>query len=86
MVLRTLAGVVAAAALVGSLRGAVDARQAPPQPTTVAGAVGHVYKTVGGHELRLHVFEPSGWKPGDRRTCFGRDLGHDRPSALQGPG
>jgi acetyl esterase/lipase len=29
-----------------------------PQPLTIAGATTHVYKTVGGHELRLHVFSP----------------------------
>lgn len=30
----------------------------PPQPTTIAGAVTHVYKSVAGTELRLHVFAP----------------------------
>ena len=39
---------------------ALDAAQAqaPPQPTTVAGAVTHVYKSIAGTELRLHVFVP----------------------------
>lgn len=30
----------------------------PPQPLTVDGATAHVYKTIGGHQLRLHVFSP----------------------------
>jgi acetyl esterase/lipase len=40
---------------------ALDAAQAPvpPQPTTVDGAVTHVYKSIAGTELRLHVFSPS---------------------------
>ncbi len=29
-----------------------------------------VYKRAGGRELYLHVFEPDGWKPADRRSCF----------------
>ncbi len=29
-----------------------------------------VYKTVARGELFLHVFEPSDWKPSDRRPCF----------------
>src|SRR5688572_3876869 len=32
---------------------------APPQPTTVDGAVTHVYKSIAGTDLRLHVFSPS---------------------------
>ena len=31
----------------------------PPQPTTLQGAVTHVYKSIGGVELRLHVFPPA---------------------------
>lgn len=30
----------------------------PPQPLTVDGATAHVYKSIGGHQLRLHVFSP----------------------------
>jgi acetyl esterase/lipase len=30
----------------------------PPQPTSIEGAAAHVYKTVSGSELRLHVFSP----------------------------
>jgi acetyl esterase len=29
-----------------------------------------VYKKIGDRELRLHLFEPAGWKPTDRRACF----------------
>lgn len=29
-----------------------------------------VYKKAAGRELYLHVFEPQGFKPGDRRACF----------------
>lgn len=29
-----------------------------------------VYRKVDGRELYLHVFEPDGWKPTDRRGCF----------------
>ncbi len=29
-----------------------------------------VYKKAAGRELYLHVFEPEGWKPTDRRGCF----------------
>ena len=29
-----------------------------------------VYKTVGERKLELHLFEPTGHKPSDRRTCF----------------
>ncbi|MEN6496274.1 MAG: hypothetical protein ABFD16_18480, partial [Thermoguttaceae bacterium] len=29
-----------------------------------------VYKRVGGQELLLHIFEPEGHRPTDRRACF----------------
>lgn len=29
-----------------------------------------VYKKVDGRELYLHVFEPEGWQPSDKRACF----------------
>lgn len=29
-----------------------------------------VYKKIGERELQLHVFEPKGWKPTDRRAAF----------------
>jgi len=30
----------------------------PPQPTTIESAVAHVYKSIDGVELRLHIFNP----------------------------
>ena len=52
--------VLSASILCGLLSTAVSA-QAPiaPQPTSIDGAVTHVYKTVGDTELRLHVFSPA---------------------------
>jgi acetyl esterase/lipase len=38
---------------------------APLEPTRRV-----AYKKAGGRELELHVFEPDGWKSGDRRACF----------------
>ncbi len=29
-----------------------------------------VYKKVAGRELRLHIFNPEGWKSADKRACF----------------
>lgn len=29
-----------------------------------------VYKKVGDRELQMHVFEPEGWKAGDKRACY----------------
>jgi acetyl esterase len=29
-----------------------------------------VYKRVDGRELEMHVFEPEGYRPGDRRACY----------------
>src|SRR5262245_15030021 len=29
-----------------------------------------VYKTIGRRQLQLHVFEPPGHRPADRRPCF----------------
>jgi len=36
-----------------------------PKPTRSV-----VYKRAGGQELRLFIFEPSGFRPSDRRPCF----------------
>ena len=37
----------------------IAAQQSPaPQPLSIEGAAAHVYKTVSGTELRLHVFSP----------------------------
>lgn len=43
----------------------VDHLRASLKPTRTV-----VYKTVGGRDLQLHVFEPKGHKPTDRRACF----------------
>lgn len=37
-----------------------------PQPTTVEGATAHVYKSIGGSQLRLHVFSPNSSGPHTR--------------------
>ena len=42
----------------------------PPQPTTVAGATSYVYKSIGGVELRLHVFSPRGRGPVAQRPAI----------------
>ncbi len=46
-------------------RDPVDEMAAPLEPSRKV-----VYKTVGGRELYLHVFEPDSWKTNDRRGCF----------------
>ena len=44
---------------VATLAASVAAQQSlPPQPTSIDGAAAHVYKTISGTELRLHVFSP----------------------------
>jgi acetyl esterase/lipase len=37
---------------------ATSAERVGPQPLTVDGATAHVYKSIGGEQLRLHVFSP----------------------------
>jgi acetyl esterase len=47
----------------------VTAAQTPvvrPQPTAIDGAVTHVYKSIAGTDLRLHVFAASGQAPAQR--------------------
>jgi len=47
--------------------------QAPPvapQPTAVDGATTHVYKSIGGTELRLHVFKPASPETLTRRPAI----------------
>jgi len=38
---------------------AAQTGEVPAQPTSVEGATSHVYKSIGGVELRLHVFSPA---------------------------
>ena len=46
--------------------------QAPiaPQPTSIAGAVTHVYKTAGDTQLRLHVFSPADHRGSSTRPAI----------------
>jgi acetyl esterase len=39
-------------------------------PVTIAGAETHVFRALEPVPLRLHVFKPEGWKPGDQRAAF----------------
>jgi acetyl esterase/lipase len=49
----------------------VAAQQAPaPQPTSVEGAVTHVYKSIDDIELRLHVFNPPGHSSSMKRAAM----------------
>ena len=44
---------------IATLAASIAAQQSPPpQPLSIEGAAAHVYKTVSGNELRLHVFSP----------------------------
>jgi len=51
---------------------ALSSAQAPiaPQPTAIDGAVTHVYKSVGGVELRLHVFSPADHRATNRKAAI----------------
>src|SRR5262245_59467887 len=52
---------ICAALVVGYARpGLTQSVPAPPQPLTIEGAVTHVYKSIKGVELRLHIFTPPG--------------------------
>lgn len=42
----------------------------PPQPTSIEGAVTHVYKTIDGIELRLHVFNPPDHRASDQQSAI----------------
>lgn len=44
---------------------AVDTLAKDLQPSRVL-----VYKKIGGRELQMHVFEPEGFKAGDKRACY----------------
>ena len=49
----------------GKARNEIDRMAADLKPSREV-----VYKKVGDRELRLHIFEPEGHQPADRRTCF----------------
>ena len=54
LVVRQLGGV-----FITILAASIAAQESlPPQPVSIEGAAAHVYKTVSGSELRLHVFSP----------------------------
>ena len=61
--------VVSAAALL-SLPTRVLAQSIVPQPTTISGATSHLYKSVNGADLRLHVFTPSNPSKVARRAAI----------------
>jgi acetyl esterase/lipase len=49
---------------------AVHGSPAPPQPLSIRGAVTYVYKSIGGTELRLHVFNPPKLSSSMRRPAI----------------
>jgi acetyl esterase/lipase len=54
-----LVGRLLTSVVVATLATSLAAQQSlPPQPASIEGAAAHVYKTVSGIELRLHVFSP----------------------------
>lgn len=60
-----LTGPLSAQSPAGKAADPVDTLAAALQPTRTL-----VYKTAGTQPLSLHVFEPAGHRPGDRRACF----------------
>ena len=64
-VVTVLCAVVTAASSPGQSLDAVGQIAATLEPTRKI-----VYKTAGDRELHLHVFEPDGFAPDDRRACF----------------
>ena len=72
--MRFLALFVAIAVLQGFPAAAQDTeRQTRAYPPDMPGAKAETYKTVGDTTLKLYVFQPDGWKPGDKRpaiVCF----------------
>ena len=61
---------IGVAVLVASLASSARANPIPPQQLTVDGASPHVYKSIGGNQLRLHVFGPESATPRDRRPAI----------------
>ena len=56
--------------LVAALPVSAQTTPVAPQPLTIEGATTHVYKSVGGHELRLHVFGAVGASAGTRSPAI----------------
>jgi acetyl esterase/lipase len=42
----------------------------PPQPLTIEGAIPHIYKSIDGVELRLHVFNPPNQSASAKRAAI----------------
>ena len=64
-----------------TITGSILAQTPTPKPKTANDYVAQlvaklsptrqlVYKKVGNRELKLHVFQPDGWKASDTRACF----------------
>lgn len=64
-----------------TITGSILAQTPAPKPKTANDYVAQlvaklsptrqlVYKKVGDRELKLHVFQPEGWKASDKRACF----------------
>jgi len=72
--MRFLSLLVAVAVLQGSPATGQEAeRQSRAYPPEMPGAKVETYKTVGDTKLELYVFQPDGWKSGDKRpaiVCF----------------
>ena len=63
---------VLAGALLTTLAFGQSAAPRPPEttPATLPGAETHIYRDLKPEPVRLHVFKPKHWRPGDRRPVF----------------
>lgn len=61
----TLASLVSAQTPAAPARDAVDKLAAGLKPDRLV-----TYKKIGEKELQLHIFQPAGFKPDDKRPCF----------------
>ena len=59
-------------ALLTTLAFGQSAAPRPPEttPATLPGAETHIYRDLKPEPVRLHVFKPKNWRPGDRRPVF----------------
>ncbi len=53
-----------------SLTGTVSAQNSKGIPKTLPGSRAEIYKTINGTELPLHIFEPEGHQPSDKRPAI----------------
>ncbi|HLP31028.1 MAG TPA: hypothetical protein VK150_06675, partial [Geothrix sp.] len=70
MTIRRQIPTLALAALCMLLPSRAQAPAVVPQPATIDGASAHVYKTIRGTELRLHVFSAEPAAPAARRPAI----------------